>query len=540
MPPYSGSPQEILDLLHTAEISSMFEDSMPPERRLAAIKDAKQRLKLARQQIRHQKNIIRSDWVSRPYFARKRGTQELKPFELLENLISAQIEVALVELEIATKSNRAVPNRMTLPSVIIGDSETGEWIIGSEEEVENWLQAKIAPINQKILSIEQQIASILHQNQVVDQQINSTEQQVLSIEQQIWTEYQPVAIVEEPIQAGDTLPHAIKKEDRRISLVEEPIQAPRRQIRSDYRSLDIIIVLLLMAVLSGAMGTVLFFLEAPNLWGIPILVFSLFCFLVFIKEARARERQMQRRQNIARQRDKQVNLQKSIERQKGKQRQHIARERDTQVLQQSIERQKEQQRRFQKDIESLRGRAENSKREVERLKHLYPVSRTSLESADTSRTEYQLPQSDGASFLTEQRKASKLSPKEFEREVARVFELLYPVPINAEVLGGAGDGGIDIKLYDKTGTLLGIIQAKKHDEQKALSPSFLRDLDSCKRRLGVRRAFLVTTARFSVDTSQQAKAMGIDLVDGTTFEKMQKLADAKVQSSDQSTAAPSA
>jgi hypothetical protein len=124
--------------------------------------------------------------------------------------------------------------------------------------------------------------------------------------------------------------------------------------------------------------------------------------------------------------------------------------------------------------------------------------------------------------------AARLTPTQFEREVAWVFSQLMPV--KPQLVGGAGDGGIDIKLYADTGTLVGIVQAKRFNERQALNPSFLRDLDSCKRRLGVRRAFLVTTARYSPAVCEQAKEMGIDLVDGPLFEKWRKQAHEKAQS----------
>jgi restriction endonuclease Mrr len=110
-----------------------------------------------------------------------------------------------------------------------------------------------------------------------------------------------------------------------------------------------------------------------------------------------------------------------------------------------------------------------------------------------------------------------LSPSDFEKEVGWVFARLFPV--KPQLVGGIGDGGIDLNLYDTSGTLVGIVQAKRYGANKTLKPSFLRELDSCKRRLGVRRAFLVTTAQFSAETRQQAKDMGIDLVDGKLFEE---------------------
>jgi len=121
----------------------------------------------------------------------------------------------------------------------------------------------------------------------------------------------------------------------------------------------------------------------------------------------------------------------------------------------------------------------------------------------------------------------QLSPLEFEKEVALVLEQLRPV--KAKLVGGMGDGGIDIELYDlETQTRRVIVQCKRYAPNKAVPPSELRDLDSCRRRTGVRQALLVTTGRFSDQTRQDAKSWGIDLMDGAKFEEARMAAYRKL------------
>jgi len=121
--------------------------------------------------------------------------------------------------------------------------------------------------------------------------------------------------------------------------------------------------------------------------------------------------------------------------------------------------------------------------------------------------------------------AISLSPSQFEQEVAWIFSKRFH--LQAEVVGKSNDGGIDVKLYDAGASLVAIIQAKRYDENKTLNPGFLRELDSCKRRMGVPRAYLVTTARFSADVRQQAEEMHIDLVDGRLFHEWRQQAHAQ-------------
>lgn len=114
--------------------------------------------------------------------------------------------------------------------------------------------------------------------------------------------------------------------------------------------------------------------------------------------------------------------------------------------------------------------------------------------------------------------SADLTPDEFEEATAQIFAWKYSK--HAEVMGGAGDGGIDVKLMDGYNRLWGIIQCKRYQPDKSLSPMYLRDLDSVKRRFKVDNVWLVTTASFSSAVRHDAKSWGILLVDGTEFERL--------------------
>lgn len=114
-------------------------------------------------------------------------------------------------------------------------------------------------------------------------------------------------------------------------------------------------------------------------------------------------------------------------------------------------------------------------------------------------------------------------PKEFEHLVARVFEKLCTAggkPVKAQVVGGAGDQGIDIKLWDSSNMLVGIVQVKRYNPNKTLDPNHLRAFDSVRRRTGVRKAYLVTTARFGAATIAEARDIKINLIDGQLFKQL--------------------
>lgn len=124
--------------------------------------------------------------------------------------------------------------------------------------------------------------------------------------------------------------------------------------------------------------------------------------------------------------------------------------------------------------------------------------------------------------------AHQLSPSGLENEIAWIFETLNPSH-RAEITGGIGDEGIDIKVYDKTGMLKGIVQVKRLQPGAFCKPTHLRNLDSCRRRLGVANALLATTGTFSTKTRDQAKAWNISLWDGEKLGEYRQRAYQKIK-----------
>ncbi len=105
-----------------------------------------------------------------------------------------------------------------------------------------------------------------------------------------------------------------------------------------------------------------------------------------------------------------------------------------------------------------------------------------------------------------------VNPGDFEHEVAWLINVL--TDNKAVVVGGAGDGGIDVKVYDRKGRLTGIVQCKRYNPEVVLPPGYVRELHSVKTQHKVKSATLVTTARFSDQTRKEARSLGIDLIDG--------------------------
>lgn len=118
------------------------------------------------------------------------------------------------------------------------------------------------------------------------------------------------------------------------------------------------------------------------------------------------------------------------------------------------------------------------------------------------------------------RSKSRVKGKAFECEVADIIEM--ETNYIAEVVGGSGDGGVDIRVCDQTGRLVGIVQCKEYSPNQALAPIYIRELKAVKDFHGVQIAYLVTTARFSADSRKVAKEYGVRLMDGETYKTLKK------------------
>lgn len=119
----------------------------------------------------------------------------------------------------------------------------------------------------------------------------------------------------------------------------------------------------------------------------------------------------------------------------------------------------------------------------------------------------------------------KLSPTEFEREIAWLFNMMTPT--KALVVGGAGDGGVDIELH-KDGKVVGIVQCKKYDPTRVLQPDHIRAFYATKVQKNISRAYLVTTARVSKQSLKEAEKLGIQVMAGDELNEHYQKAKASV------------
>lgn len=114
-----------------------------------------------------------------------------------------------------------------------------------------------------------------------------------------------------------------------------------------------------------------------------------------------------------------------------------------------------------------------------------------------------------------------MKPRDFEHEIAWLLNTL--TRYKAIPVGGAGDGGVDVKVYEGE-KLVGVVQCKRYHRGRPLSPNHVRELYAVKAQFNVKTAYLVTTTRFTPQTRAEAERLGIKLIDNDKLEAMRKQA----------------
>lgn len=133
-------------------------------------------------------------------------------------------------------------------------------------------------------------------------------------------------------------------------------------------------------------------------------------------------------------------------------------------------------------------------------------------------------QAKAAPASRDRKKAITIPQEQFDKEVAWLFESIYPVKARVDT---TGKGKINITLHNDKQALVGVAQASQDADDKWVRPEALKSLNSYKTKANLSRAFFVTTGKFTDDTLEQAKMMGITLVDGQLLDSWRRKVKAK-------------
>lgn len=104
-----------------------------------------------------------------------------------------------------------------------------------------------------------------------------------------------------------------------------------------------------------------------------------------------------------------------------------------------------------------------------------------------------------------------LTPAAFERHVADLFTR---AGYRARHVGGAGDGGVDVRVA--RGRQRGIIQCKRYAPRRSVGPALVREVIGTRAHERVDWAWLVTTGRVTPGARRLAAAEHVVLLDAET------------------------
>ncbi len=111
-------------------------------------------------------------------------------------------------------------------------------------------------------------------------------------------------------------------------------------------------------------------------------------------------------------------------------------------------------------------------------------------------------------------------PDGFEKQVA--WLITQQTGYRTKVTGGAGDKGVDVKVYDANRQLIGVVQCKRFHPNRALAPAYVQQMVGVRQTFNVNIVYLATTAYFTDETRRLAKQLNVRLIDGQDLKHISK------------------
>jgi len=95
----------------------------------------------------------------------------------------------------------------------------------------------------------------------------------------------------------------------------------------------------------------------------------------------------------------------------------------------------------------------------------------------------------------------KLEPYEFETMVAKLF---IAKGYRARAVGGVGDGGVDVEIYDRDGSKWGVAQCKRYGAESSVTSSAVRGFAGAYMLSQAKYGFLFSTGELTSDAQETA------------------------------------
>lgn len=109
------------------------------------------------------------------------------------------------------------------------------------------------------------------------------------------------------------------------------------------------------------------------------------------------------------------------------------------------------------------------------------------------------------------------SSHEFEKLIADIFSSMG---MTARAVGGSGDDGIDVKIWDQSGEFLAIAQCKRYADGNKVSAPQIREFAGAFMLSKAKKGYFFTTSSFTKGAEQTAqKYPWLTIYDGKSFVK---------------------
>lgn len=131
------SPEAIIDQLNCIDWKRLFDPSLDTDSREALWRVAKKQYAEITRDLKAEQAAIAKQWDSRNSHEASAERHNLAPYEVLADSIRP-LDILLEQVHAAITSKTALPAIPQIPQVIFGDSDTGEWHVGTLVDRLNW------------------------------------------------------------------------------------------------------------------------------------------------------------------------------------------------------------------------------------------------------------------------------------------------------------------------------------------------------------------------------------------------------------------
>ncbi len=179
-------PQDYLDDLHAIGVTRLFQPHLTTRDRAAGIRRARQELGQMRTELTLQRDTLSEREAGLNADEMKRRGAPLNLLLLLHE----QLLEAVADLERSLSTGKPLPYSFEFGRFIFGDSETGEWFVGSQAQYDDWLRIqqfkqrldalrlKGQPAREQLISLRSELEALAAKQEIGQSKIDARQKRI--------------------------------------------------------------------------------------------------------------------------------------------------------------------------------------------------------------------------------------------------------------------------------------------------------------------------------------------------------------------------